>query len=95
MSTIERITVTLTAEMAEAVRTAVQAGEYASSSEVIRDALRAWRHKRMLQEQELHELREQVRRGVSDIKEGRVQDFDAERIISKGVRQSQTPESSA
>ena len=46
MSTIERITVTLTAEMAKAVRGAVQAGEYASSSEIFREALRDWRHKR-------------------------------------------------
>ena len=44
MSTIERITITLTAEMAQAVRGAVQAGEYASSSEIIREALRDWRH---------------------------------------------------
>ncbi len=46
MSNIERLTITLTAEMAEAVRTAVQAGEYASSSEIIREALRDWRHNR-------------------------------------------------
>ncbi len=38
MSTIERITITLTAETAQAVRGAVQAGEYASSSEIILDA---------------------------------------------------------
>ena len=43
MSTIERITITLTAEMAHSVRAAVQAGEYASSSEIIREALPDWR----------------------------------------------------
>jgi Arc/MetJ-type ribon-helix-helix transcriptional regulator len=57
MSTIERITITLTAEMAQAVRSAVPAGEYASSSEIIREALRDWRHKRALQERELGELK--------------------------------------
>ena len=36
MSAIERITITLTAELAQAVRGAVQAGEYASISEIIR-----------------------------------------------------------
>ena len=45
--------------MAQAVRGAVQADEYASSSEIIREALRDWRHKRALQEQDLGELRAQ------------------------------------
>lgn len=94
MSTIERITVTLTAEMANAVRGAVQAGEYASSSELIREALRDWRHKRALQEQELRALRAKVRQGLDDIKADRVRDFDPERIIRKGEQQLQSPESS-
>jgi antitoxin ParD1/3/4 len=84
MSTIERITITLTAEMAQTVRGAVQAGEYASSSEIVREALRDWRHKRALQEQELAELRAQVQAGLDDIAAGRVRDFDAARIIRKG-----------
>ena len=95
MSTIERITVTLTAEMAQAVRQAVQSGEYASSSEIIREALRDWRHKRAVQEQELAELRAKVREGLDDIEEGRVHDFDPERIIRKGEQQLQNPKPSA
>lgn len=94
MSTIERITITLTAEMANAVRGAVQAGECASSSELIREALRDWRHKRALQEQELRALRAKVRQGLDDIKADRVRDFDPERIIRKGEQQLQSPESS-
>jgi antitoxin ParD1/3/4 len=42
MSNIEKLSIALTAELAEAVREAVQCGEYASSSEVIREALREW-----------------------------------------------------
>lgn len=38
MSTIKRIAITGTAAMAQAVRGAGQAGEYASSSEIIRAA---------------------------------------------------------
>lgn len=87
MSTVERITITLTAEMAHAMRMAVQAGEYASSSEIIREALRDWRHKRALQAQELGELRAKVQEGLADLEAGRVQDFDAERIIRKGEQQ--------
>ena len=95
MSSIERVTITLTAEMAEAVRLAVQAGEYASTSEVIREALRDWRHKRALQERELKELRTKVQQGLADIEAGRVRDFDPERIIRKGEEQLQNPEPSA
>ncbi|MEJ2328052.1 MAG: ribbon-helix-helix protein, CopG family, partial [Chromatiaceae bacterium] len=72
MSTIQRMTVTLTAEMAEAVRQAVEAGEYASGSETVREALRDWKHKRALREQELMELRARVQEGLSDIEAGRV-----------------------
>ena len=67
MNTIERLTITLPPEMAEAVRRAVAAGEYASSSEVVREALRDWRHKRALQRHELAELRAQVQRGIDDL----------------------------
>lgn len=42
MSTIARITITRTAAMAQAVRGAVEAGEYASSSEIIREASAGW-----------------------------------------------------
>jgi antitoxin ParD1/3/4 len=91
MSNIERITITLTAEMARAVRGAVEAGEYASSSEIIREALRDWRHKRALQERELADLRAKVQEGLDDIAPGRVSDFDAERIIAKGAEQLHEP----
>ena len=57
MSTVEKLSIALTPEMAKEVRTAVDSGEYASSSEVIRDALRDWRQKRSLQAQEINELR--------------------------------------
>jgi antitoxin ParD1/3/4 len=84
MSDIERMTITLTAEMALAVKGAVSAGEYASSSEIVREALRDWRHKRALQERELEGLRTDLRTGLTDIDAGRVQDFDATRIARKG-----------
>ncbi|WP_026284819.1 type II toxin-antitoxin system ParD family antitoxin [Thiomonas sp. FB-6] len=41
MRTTQQMSITLPNEMAEAVRTKVRAGEYASESEVIRDGLRA------------------------------------------------------
>ena len=95
MNTMERITITLTPEMAQAVRGAVEAGEYASSSEIIREALRDWRHKRALQEQELADLRTKIQEGLDDIAAGRVHDFDAERIIRKGEERLKDRDASA
>ncbi|MCW5700780.1 MAG: hypothetical protein KIT00_13165 [Rhodospirillales bacterium] len=46
--------------MAHAVKGAVDSGEYASSSEIVREALRDWRRKRRVQEQEFAELRADV-----------------------------------
>jgi len=88
------MTITLTAEMAQEVRMAVQAGEYASGSEIIREALRDWGYKRALREQELEELRVKVQEGLSDIRARRVHNFDPERIIRKGEQQLQNPEPS-
>ena len=42
MSQVEKVSVALTVELAEEVREAVRQGQYASSSEVIREALRQW-----------------------------------------------------
>ncbi|HZZ90553.1 MAG TPA: type II toxin-antitoxin system ParD family antitoxin [Caulobacteraceae bacterium] len=42
MSQVEKVSIALTAELAEKVRQAVSSGDYASTSEVVRDALRDW-----------------------------------------------------
>ena len=57
-SSIEKISIALPPEMVAQVRQAVETGEYASSSEVVRDALRDWTHKRHLQQQGVEELRQ-------------------------------------
>ena len=46
MSKVEKLSIALTGELAEAVRVAVRAGDYASTSGVIREALRDWTEKR-------------------------------------------------
>jgi antitoxin ParD1/3/4 len=57
MSKIERMTVVFPEPMAEQIRAAVVAGEYASTSEVVRDAVRLWNGRRELREHELDRLR--------------------------------------
>ena len=55
---VEKISIALPPEMVAQVRQAVETGEYASSSEVVRDALRDWTYKRHLQQQGIAELRQ-------------------------------------
>lgn len=84
MSNLERMTITLTVELAEEVKGAIEAGDYASSSEIVREALRDWRHKRSMQERQLGELRADIQKGFDDIDAGRVRKFDAGSIIEEG-----------
>jgi antitoxin ParD1/3/4 len=84
MGAIERLTITLPSEMAGLVKGAVDDGDYASTSEVIREALRDWKLKRELRLHQLAELKADIGRGLSDLAEGRIADFDADRIIARG-----------
>lgn len=70
MPTIEKLSIALPTEMAGLIRGAVDAGEYSSNSEVIRDALRDWSHKRRLREQGLSSLRKQWLEAVADSSDG-------------------------
>ncbi|OYV40879.1 MAG: CopG family transcriptional regulator [Rhodospirillales bacterium 20-64-7] len=84
MAEIERLTITLPSDMAAVVKGAVEGGDYASNSEVVREALRDWKMKRALQLQELTMLKADIDKGLTDLAEGRVQDFDKDRIIERG-----------
>jgi antitoxin ParD1/3/4 len=66
MATAEKISIALPLEMVNLVRGAVATGEYASSSEVIRDALRDWTYKRNLRQQGVTELRRVWQEALND-----------------------------
>jgi antitoxin ParD1/3/4 len=84
MADIERLTITMPVEMAAVVKQAVDTGDYASSSEVVRAALRDWKLKRTLQLEELAGLKADINVGLADVAAGRVQDFDVDRIVERG-----------
>lgn len=46
MSRVEKLSVALTPKLAQDVRNAVASGDYASTSEVVREALRSWSDRR-------------------------------------------------
>lgn len=84
MSDIERLTITLPSDIADMVRNAVGGGGYASSSEVIREALRDWKVKHALQLQQLVALQADIDKGLRDLAKGRVKEFNAGRIVKRG-----------
>lgn len=84
VSAIERMTITMPADMASVVKSAVDSGDYASTSEVVRDALRAWKMKRSIQIQEIASLKADIDKGLADVAAGRVHNFDKKRIIERG-----------
>ena len=65
MATIEKISVALPADMLARVRAAVESGDYASTSEVIREALREWKGRRETREEAIEELRQLWREGLA------------------------------
>lgn len=83
MATVEKISIALPPEMAALVREAVEAGEYASSSEVIREALRDWKRKRLLQRQGVGELRALWQQALNDPRSGVAADEVLDRLERK------------
>jgi len=64
MATVEKLSIALTPEFAADIRAAIATGEFASTSEVIRDALRAWKQTRASRAVALEALRGLWRDGV-------------------------------
>ncbi len=64
MPAVERMTITMPAELAETLRQTVAGGEYASTSEVVREALREWTRRRDAERQDLEALRAAIRAGL-------------------------------
>jgi len=58
MSNIEKVSVALTSEQIAALRSAVDSGEYATTSEIVREAVRDWQLKRQLREDDIKRLRQ-------------------------------------
>jgi antitoxin ParD1/3/4 len=64
MSSVLKVSVALTPEMIGMMKEAVDAGEYTSTSEVVRDALRVWKARRAAHDAGIEELRGLWRDGL-------------------------------
>jgi antitoxin ParD1/3/4 len=56
----------MTPDMLEAIRNGAASGVYASTSEVLRDAPRLWRHQRAEDAERLEVIRARIRRSLDD-----------------------------
>lgn len=65
MATVEKISIALPTDMASLVRKAVATGDYASSSEVIREALREWKARRSARANAIAEMRKLWEEGIA------------------------------
>jgi len=66
MGPAEKVSITMTPDMLREVRESVEAGEYASTSEVLRDAVRLWRRRRAEDAERLAAIRTRVQRSIDD-----------------------------
>jgi len=66
MPAIERLSISLPAEMARLIRAKVEDGSYASVSEVIRESLRAWEEKERLHAERLASIRARIAESLAD-----------------------------
>ena len=80
MAEIEHLSIDLPAPVADNVRRAVEAGEYATASEVTREALQLWEAHRQLQERDLDVLRRRWDEGKAS---GRAGTLDIRRLIAE------------
>ena len=66
MQTAEKISITLPPDMLRLIREAVDGGEYASTSEALRDAVRTWHRQRLEDAERLAALRARAQASLAD-----------------------------
>ena len=76
---IQKISVALTSEQVSSLREAVAAGEYATTSEIVREAVRDWQLKRELRHEDIRRLRQLWDEGKAS---GTPKPFDVEGLIT-------------
>jgi antitoxin ParD1/3/4 len=64
MSKVQKISIALTSELNDLLQEAVASGRYATSSEVVREALRDWSHYEKAKSQALTSLKELIQEGI-------------------------------
>jgi antitoxin ParD1/3/4 len=83
MAGVAKVSVALTQELHDLVQDAVATGDYASTSEVVREALRDWKDRRQRKQESIRELRRLWDEGIAS---GPAAPLDIEAIKKEGRR---------
>lgn len=83
MAQVEKVSISLTQQHAEVLRDAVESGAYASSSEVVREALRDWSAKWVARRADIEKLRALWAEGKAS---GPLSDLDFDDALAEARR---------
>lgn len=78
MANVEKLSIALTSEQVASLKAAVDAGEYATTSEIVREAVRDWQLKRELRQEDINRLRQLWDAGIAS--------GDAQEVDMKAMR---------
>lgn len=87
MQNVERLSITLPTDMARMIRAKVADGRYASNSEVIREAMRAWQEQEQIHALRLAGIRAKIDEAESDPRPS-LTDAEVERHFAERLKQS-------
>lgn len=82
------INVSLPGDMVDFVESEVSSGGYASSSEVVREALRLLRHEKAQEAEKLAVLRREIRLGMDAVEAGKFSDKSVGEILEEVIREA-------
>ncbi len=83
MSDVQKISVAVTTKQLQAIKKAIASGQYASTSEVIREALRGWQIREPLRKAEVERLRKAWKEGLAS---GPAEPYDLNEILKDAER---------
>ena len=94
MAAAAKLSVTLTAEMVRDLEASVAAGEFASTSEALRDAVRLWRDRREERAERLAAIKARLKASAEDTRPRlnleevrlKMQEFHAEQMLEAAKR---------
>ena len=93
MPDVQKVSIALTSEQLDALKAAVASGEYATTSEVVREAVRDWQFKRELRREDILRLRQMWDEGKASgparrVDFGKVKREGQKRLVRTGEARS-------
>lgn len=79
---VDAMNVSLTPQLEKMIQKEIRSGRYSSASEVVRDALRLFLERKKDREQNLTELRREIKKGIDQLDRGEGVPFD-DKLVEK------------